>query len=457
MRDFGILDWVKRQLRSETLAPLNLLVLTQWLEVLLIPAIAIALGWLANPQDPLLTDAQFPWLWLAPVLIALRYGVLSGLLACVPLILNWFIAERLDLITEHFTLAYFFGGGMLVLLCGEFSDIWRDRNEHMDETNVYLAERLSRLTKRHLLLNLSHDRLEQEMLARPSSLRDALVRLRNMTIDHDHEAAPLQGAAEMLQLLSQYVGIESATLYTLKTHTHAHADTYELGAEVQRVGEPEVLKPGDELLKLALEQHQLAHIASQELSQNRSTNQLVVAPLVAGDHELIGVLAVTHMPFFSLNVENLQMMSVILSYYADTLWTAPEVALIQQRIAGIPAQFAEELARMQQMQKKTGITSQIIIMKFKGTLKNVIPVEFLRIKRGIDLYWQSEAHGLPMFAVLMPFASSAAVQGFTQRVEGWLANRFDGDFESLGVQLQIIDFSVEDPLNALALAMQEKT
>jgi hypothetical protein len=232
-------------------------------------------------------------------------------------------------------------------------------------------------------------------------------------------------------------------------------DAFELGPEVQRLGEPEILKPGDELLTLALEQRQLAHIASQELSQNRSTNQLVVAPLIAGDNLMLGVLAVTHMPFFSLNVENLQMMSVILSYYADTLWTAPEVAVIQKRIPDIPAQFAEEFARMQQMQKKTGITSQILIMKFNGALKNVIPVEFLRIKRGIDLYWQAEIQGRPVFAVLMPFASSAAIQGFTQRVEGWLANRFDGDFESLGVQLQIIDFSVEDPLDALSLAMKE--
>lgn len=445
----GLKQLLLRSTRARVLAPEQAQVRAKWMEVLIIPVLAIVLGWLASPQDPMLLHAVFPWLWLAPVLISLRYGVMPGLMACVPLLANWIIADRLHLVSESFNLEYIFGGGLLVLLCGEFSDVWRDRIIRMDETNVYLTERLSRLTKRHLLLNLSHDRLEQEMLTRPTSLRDALAHLRMLATEHGQSAEPMPGATELLHLLSQYVNIESAVLYSLKPSGSGLV----LGDEVMRLGEPEPLVDDDELLQLALEQQQLAHIASKDLSQHRRSRQLVVSPLVAGSSELIGVLAVTRMPFFSINVENLQMMSVILSYYADNLRNAPLVGLIREQLPAMPIQYAEELARMRQMQKRIGIPSQILVMTFTGSLKNVIPAEFLRIKRGLDLYWQLDISGQPSIAVLMPFASSAAMDGFLQRIEGWLVHRFNGNFDSLGIHLRAIDFSSVDPLDALVEAI----
>ncbi len=435
----------QRAWRAGRLAPELLNAWAQWLEALLIPALAAALAWHFEPGDPLLVQELFPWVWFAPALVALRYGVTPGLLGCVPLILSWFLAEHYGRLPDAFGLEYFFGGGLLVLLCGEFSDIWRDRNLRLEEANIYLAERISRITKRHLLLNLSHDRLEHEMLARPSSLRDALVHLRTIATSGQANS-PMPGADALLHLLAQYVNIEAATLYTLVPRGTGH----ELGEIVTRLGEPVPLDPRDELFLLALEQQQLAHIASQELSLNRETGQLVVVPLIAGQDTMVGVLAVTRMPFFALNVENLQMMSVILSYYADSVRSGPAVHAIQQRLPGIPAQFAEELARMHSLQERTGMGSQIMVMRFEGERSRGIPAEFLRIKRGLDVYWQTEALGHPLIAVLMPLASPAAMAGFMLRIEQWLDSRFQGTLDTLGVRLQPINFDIEDPVEALA-------
>jgi len=446
MSRFDFSGFFKRITGWDALAPEQVTGWAQWLEVAFIPWVAIGLAWLARPDDPLLADTLFPWLWFAPVLIALRYGVLSGLLGSLPMLINWLLAGHFGVVPKDFSPEYFFGGGLLVLVCGEFSDVWRDRNLRMEETYLYVTERLSRLTKRHLLLNLSHDRLEQEMLARPGSLRDALARLRSIVIEGSHEQLPMPGAAGLLQLLSQYVNIESAALYTLKPR----GSSLMLGELVSRVGDPEALAPDDELLRLALESHSLAHIASQDVSLERQSKQLVVVPLVAGNDTLIGVLAVTRMPFFSLNVENLQMMSAILAYYADNIRHAPGVRRIQERLPTMPALFAEELVRMILMQKKIGISSHIVVMTFSGPQREVIPAEFLRIKRGLDLYWQSHVNGKPVIAVLMPFASQAGKDGFLQRIEDWLVGRFGGNFDSLGIHLRPIDFAQEDPLEALA-------
>lgn len=435
----------KRFAEKDSIAPDQINFWAQWLEIFLIPLLAVGLAWWASPTDPLLLKAPFSWLWLAPVLVALRYGVYPGLLSCVPILLNWLLADYTGVIGGDFTPGYFFGGGLLVLVCGEFADVWRDRNERMDETNLYLTERLSRLTKRHLLLNLSHDRLEQEMLARPGSLRDALARLRSIAIEGEPDHPQMPGAVGLLQLLSQYVNIESAALYLLEKR----GDGVVLGPLIARIGEPEPLAPDDELLRLALVENNLAHIASHEVSLERNTSQLVVAPLISGSDDLIGVMAVTRMPFFSLNVENLQMMSVILAYYADNVRHAPRVRDLQGQLPTVPALFAEELVRMTLMQQKVGIASHIVVMTFAGAKSEEIPAEFLRIKRGLDLYWQTRVNDKPVIAVLLPFASPSATQGFQLRIEGWLAARFAGSFESLGIQVKTIDFELQDPVAAL--------
>ena len=198
---------------QEMLAPEQGPSRARWLEVVIIPLMLIGLAWWMRPDDPLLLTTAFPWLWFGPVLVALRYGVLSGLIAGVLILGYWMLADALGAVTSEFPRDFFIGGSLLILLCGEFSDVWRDRNARMDETNLYVTERLSRLTKRHLLLNLSHDRLEQEMLARPGSLRDALAGLRDLVIDAGENVEELSGAEGLLQLLTQYGNIESAALY----------------------------------------------------------------------------------------------------------------------------------------------------------------------------------------------------------------------------------------------------
>jgi polysaccharide biosynthesis protein PelD len=436
---------LQRMVRAGTLVPEQISNRAQWLEIVLIPLLAIAWGWLAAPKDPMLSQSQFPWFWFVPVLIALRYGVLPGLLGSIPILINWLVAERLGLVADEFSSRFFFGAGLLILVCGEFSDVWRDRNTRMEETYLYVTERLSRLTKRHLLLNLSHDRLEQEMLARPGSLRDALAKVRATVIAAGISKDPMPAAKELLQLLAQYVNIESATLHLLNTDGLDPT----LDTQVAFIGEPASLEANDALLQIALEERNLAHIASGDVSMQRQTNQLVVAPLIAGNDRLVGVLAITRMPFFSLNVENLQMMSVILAYYADIVRTAPQVQQAQLALPTIPTMFAEELVRMQHMYEKVGISSHIVLLTFNGALSHEIPTEFLRIKRGLDLFWQTQVRGAPAIAILMPFASTSAKEGFLKRMEGWLESRFHGTLESLDIHVRVVDFANENPLAAL--------
>ncbi len=445
----------KRLAFSKKLAPESLAARGKWLEVLLISALFMGAAWFWRPEDPLLSKSAFPWLWLGPVLLSLRYGVIPGLIGGFLILGNWFWANNLQVaavVQADFPRDYFFGGGLLVLLCGEFSDVWRDRIARMDETNLYVTERLSRLTRRHLLLNLSHDRMEQEMLSRPGSLRDALVNVRTLVLQETRPGELVPGAKSLLALLAQYVSIESAAIYSADAEGD---ENHMLSPMLQFIGDPLPMRDDDELLMLAFEKLNLAHIADAEVSHERKSNQLVVAPLIASDGTLVGVIAVSKIPFFSLNVENLQMMSVIAAYYSDHLRSASDVTLCRKHLPTIPASFAEEIVRMMRMQKKVGITSHIVVMHFSPKMKADIPAQFLQIKRGLDLYWQTEVNGCSVIAVMMPFTNAQAKNGFLQSIDAWLKATYEGGFDSLQIRLRSIDFSRENPLQILTEEMQE--
>jgi hypothetical protein len=425
----------------------------RWLEVILIPLLVVWMGWHWLPEDPLLLHAAFPWLWFGPVLVSLRYGVTSGLASGLVLLGSWIVGNAMGapaIVGTEFPRDYFFGGGLLILLSGEFSDVWRDRIARLDETNIYVTERLSRLTKRHLLLNISHDRMEQEMLARPGSLRDALANLRNVVLMADKRDGSLPGLHALLDLLAQYINIEAAAIYLVEDRN----DRLTLGTLAETFGAPSALEADDELFRLMTETRSMAHVASAEMSLERNSNQLVVAPLIASNNQIVGVLAVTTLPFYSLNVESLQMMSVILGYYADHIINTNDVARYRLRLPTIPVTFAEELARSVRMQKKVGITSHLVVMTFNGENREEIPTQFLRIKRGLDLYWQTYVNSDPVLVILMPFASASAKDGFFERFEEWLQSTFGADSDKLRIHFRVIDLSKEDPMPALEKVMQ---
>lgn len=419
-----------------------------WLETLAIPLIGIGLAWWLRPEDPTFIHTSFPWLWLAPVLVALRYGVLPGLLAIAPLLANWYLAAQLLGNAEAFPQSHFFGGILLTLLCGEFADVWHERFVRIEEVNMYLEERVSRLTRRHLLLNLSHDRLEQEMLTRPGTIRDALVGLRD-GIYNAGVSDRLPASAELLQIIAQYANIQAASLHPVQTE---HGNR--IGPAVQTIGEPEPLANDDKLLQIALERGELAHVAKSFAAHSQHSNQLVVAPVVTSDQQVLAVLAVSKLPLFSLNAENLLQMSVILGYYADCVRGAPMVAEMRRRMPDIPPIYAEELGRLLALQRRFDIDSQIVVIRFRGAHGGQIADQYLHVKRGLDLCWRTDVAGIPTIALLMPFTTPEGVEGFLLRFEKWLQSEFGADHATLGVSWYVIDFGTHDPLTELQRQME---
>lgn len=425
---------------------------TAILESIALSLIAIAMGWLFSPEDPLFISAAFPWLWFAPLLIALRYGVFLSLISGALFAADALFIMAYTTTLTTFPLSYFLGGLLLTLIAGEFSAVWQERILHKEEANLYLEERLTRLTRRHLLLKLSHDRLEEEMLSRPGSLRSAVHDLRIQQASLNYREPHLPAAKQLLGILSQYCSIEEAAIYPAQVIENG--EKIRLGIPAAMLGKPPLLAEDDLLLQHAIRHQVLAHVGQQKHEHYNA--QLLIAPLYASGNELVGVLAVRSMPFFALNEETLQLLQVILSYYTDMATHTEATSLIVEYLPKpVDYHFAEELGRLIRIAEKTTISSELLILCFTGEKADILPEQILKLKRGLDMMWETEFQGVPALFVLMPFGTHSGVTGFIMRLEGWLTERHQATFDQLKIdahRIHVANMHCIKQIEALSLA-----
>ena len=421
---------------------------------------ALGLGWIATPSDPMQLQAGFPWLWFAPVAVALRYGVIPGIASSAMLLLAWYIYAQSG---HAFALprSHFLGGLLLTLVCGEFSARWRLRLRRTTEQSAYLDERVERVTKRLYLLRLSHDRLEQDLLLRPTTMRDALARWRSQMIE-SAETGPLPGAYAFLQFLGQHCQLEAAALYAVidsadsadsKDSKHgASSSSAPMFSTAAKIGASPPLTPGDPLVAYALEHRELAHLQVDGLDDNVPIRHLVVAPIINSEGRLLGMLAVRRMPFFALQHENLQLLAVLIGAYADNVTHAPGIRAILSVLPACPEDFAEELARLSRIQREFDIDSHIVVILFGAHPSAIEARQYVEASRRTpDMAWLPDA---PMaraaFVNLLPISSPATVAGYLSRTEAGLRDRFGADFKALNIETITIPLSHGAALDTLA-------
>jgi hypothetical protein len=418
-----------------------------WAETVLFALLAILIGRWVSPDDPLFVQSQVPWSWLAPVLVAMRYGVLPGVLGAVILLAGW-LSLQPNPMTADIPKLYFLGGLLLTMVCGEYSGMWRTRLRRISEINAYLEDRVERVTNRLYLLRLSHDRLEQDLLTRPTTLRDAITELRRRVASRTGEGG-LSGAQDFLDFLGQYAQLEVAAIYS----TDMLADrSYR---RIASLGEPPALLPSDPLLAFAREQRSLAHIQIEQLDKALPTEHLVVAPITDSRRKLLGVLAVTRMPFFALNEDTLQTISVLLAAYADGVTVAEQVMPVLAEYPGCPIDFAEELIKLTRIQRDFGVQSRIVTLTLGDHPERAdIYQHVLRNRRGPDVVWRIENIANQSFIItLMPIAGDASVEGYVLRMQNSLRENFGADFPELAVRVTVTSLSEPDPLAAVKRLM----
>lgn len=408
-------------------------------ETLLLPMLMVALGLWLNPLDPLWLKSSFPWLWLAPLILALRYGPLPGIGGSAVLLVAWFAFQARGWVAPEFPKLNFLGGLITIMLCGEFSSLWLARTRRAESMQHYLDRRLEQLTEQFYLLRLSHDRLEQDLIGRPLSLREAMAALRNLTLSAAPDSVGLAGAQPLIHLLAQYCQLESAALY-------ARLPNGEIDPQpAARLGATFDLAAHDGLVRYAIDNKSLAHVQTELPPSAGDSRYLVVAPLRA-DEALLGLLVVKQAPFFALHQDMLQTLNLMLSYYADGLMARETIGPLLMQVS-CPPEFALELIRLGHIHRDSGIGSVLVALEFhRQPGYEDLPEQTLRQQRSLDVTWLLPTDEGAVLMTLMPLATESTADGYLTRIERWVEGIRGDGLTAAGVLPHIHSVDATPPL-----------
>lgn len=399
--------------------------LTQWLapsarvgwsmlETVLLTAVAVGIGLWLRPDDPMALTAEFGWVLLVPLVIAMRYGGLVGVWAMLCLIGCWFVLNAFGVYAQQpFPEGAMLGGLVVTLVAGEFSDLWRIRLMRADTAASYSLERLKNLTQRFVLLRLSHDRLEENLLTKPYTVRDALFRLRTLALEESSDSS-LPAGDDLLGILAEYCQLQRAALYPCRDGVISDRATALLG-------ENKPLEKDNALLAYALENHMLAHV-QQEREENYHGIYIAAAPISNSAGNVIGMLVVERMPFLSVNYENLQLLSVLLNFYADVVYAGKETRVLLQHWPALPFQMSRELVALGRLREEGKVeTSLTLFVADDSEQAGLILDALARGLRSLDLAWWVSDRTL---LIMMPMTGVSGLEGFVLRTEQWLQEEF---------------------------------
>lgn len=404
------------------------------LESAIWPAVVVYLGWVSRPTNPFYIDDGFPWPWVGPWLIALRYGVGYGFAAVVGLLVTWSLVAP----DPNFPRLYFLGGAIMTLIAGEFGSYWRMRMTRLQESLDFLNDKVERLTRRLYLVKLSHDELEYEMVDRPGTLRDSLIQLRvlmdQQTRASTGQANPMPGAQAMLDFIMQQCRVDSAAIYAVRMEPHLEL------TQIATAGGMEAVSTTDPIIMHALENGRSVHLQDALMALSKRKQIIAVTPMISTQGQPFGVLVIGTMPFTSLNNENLQTIAVLLESYADYLRLTLQANEILADWPDAPRSLAGEFAWLNRLRLNFGQPSRCAVWRIQHAREQEMLNHLHELHSRGETAWRwpvgrTEAQIKPCVIVLVPFTDEAGMRVYTQRIFDSMAKSFpDLSAEQLDVQ-----------------------
>lgn len=407
-------------------------------EVVLLPALFIYLAWASNPDNPFYINSGFPWPWLGPWLIALRYGVGYGAASSFGLLVTWSWLAPLP----EFPRLYFLGGAITMLIAGEFGSYWQLKVLRLEESLRFLNDKAERLTRRLYLIKLSHDELEYELVDRPGTVREALIDLRIMmdryTRDRPDDLSGLPGAQIMLDFVVHHCRVESAALYEVQMYPTLRLK------QVAAVGRRVELETDDPMIARALETGHQVHLQDALLATARRSSLLVATPLLSTEGQPFGLMVISNMPFTALTTDNLQTVAVLLESYADYLRLSLGGVELLAQWPDAPRGLAGDFAWLTRLRTDYGLESRCVVWRVHHEREREILAEILALHSRGETGWRwpvdpADTHGAQCVIALIPFSDVAGMRVYRQRLFDAISQRF-GEVDPQ--QLRVLDFAL---------------
>lgn len=272
-----------------------------------------ALGFGIDRTDPFFLKYHFPWLVFAPLLIALRHGFTLGFGSSVVLDVALVLAWRTHAVPiEGFPAEIVVGLITLAMVSGQFADLWKREVVRLDAGFGALRRQADKLSRSHFLLEVSHDRLDEQVERRTTSLREGMAAVRSLATNGEVLSLAQHGDA-MMSVFTTYCGLEVGELCVVERGA--------LGARCAALGRAASTPPDDPLVAQAIRSRRLTYLPAATLPDRTrgavDSPLLAAIPFVDAEGGVHAVLCVQAMPFISFEKRNLQAMAALAEHFAD--------------------------------------------------------------------------------------------------------------------------------------------
>jgi polysaccharide biosynthesis protein PelD len=386
------------------------------LETFIITVIALACGFAVKSTDPLLNNSGFPWLLFLPVLLSLRHGMFYGLTSntITIVIFNQYLQT-------NYLVSYFVGSSLMIILCGQFSISYIIASRRNKEMLDYQETKLNTLSHAYYLSKLSHQQLEQNLITKPTTLRQAIYSIRFL-LDESKNKLTKEVANSLLATCSGYCGITQASLYL------ANDEYFIENQPISTIGKSFELDLNDPLVEKTIGDENCHYTTPREIISNRKTNYLAVIPCHSSNNTVYAYLIIKSIPFILLNDENLESLLIMLTYFADTLDLNKAASPILKIIPECPLPLANEITKLSRLYKQLKLSSYLAgIYLTPDTNTEYLKEVYQKTKRGIDQTWTFQKHDQLIHLCLMPFSKPATVSAYLRRTSDWLKQDFGID------------------------------
>ena len=441
-----------------------------WLETLALTLLLPLIGYWSDPNDPFFLDTPFPWLILAPVLAALRYGFLYGFISAMLGILLIALAWRLQwLPLADFPAQFSLGMLIIAMLTGEFRDLWQRQLDAQNIINDHQRLRLDEFTRTYHLLKISHDNLEHRIAASTQSLRESLLSLRQrlsvhadagpqssssrtiptLGIEHGNmtQLRPLLSVADdIMGIFSAFGWVQVAGLYGVDDNAAI------VPRPIASLGKPTRLAADDPLLSMAVETGQLVSVATeQDVSANDDDGQtlLAAAPLIDIHGRLWGVIGVQETAFLSFHDANLKLLAVLAGHIGDILTRSAQQSGVDGQEG---TDFLHDLERWLLDSRRHALTTLVQSIVFPGDQAHTKEAANLILTqtRGLDRTWRiTRNDGALVILMLMPLTNMLEAEAYRRRIENQFQERLGHSLTELGASLHNRELRASDTIDSV--------
>lgn len=385
-------------------------------ESVILTLVIIMAAYIINPKNPFFVGSAFPWIWFAPVLLALAYGFIPGIISVM--ILAIFFDHQASI--QHLATAterlYLLGGFLLTILCAEFQSLWRHRIRRAQTYSEYASDSIHSLSKAYYQAVLSHDKLERYLINKPTTLRGAFQDLSKLMDQFAPKFDP-SVASQFIHLLSYYCSIDEGAIYM---GNEKNINT----KPIAYLGKEKDLDIQDPLIKQALQESSMLYYDVHSLKESEKSQYLLATPIQSSDGEFIGIMTAQDIPFVAYNYETFQVLAVLLGYFADTMKDTRRSYQLRQQFPQLPIKFASEVIKLQQIGNKTKVNSTLMAVYFSPLdNRDLILEEYLSAQRGNDYLWQTTVGHIKVVFLLMPFTDHTGVSGYVERMKNWFKQK----------------------------------